>query len=318
MVFLVGVLAAGGCGTQWVLLGTEGEYLFTAFDALALPGEAVTLRARLQAGDFLMSRPGHVVRFLRGGRLFKAAETDAAGVAAVTFTPDAPGDYHFTAEVSASGFADELPGPQELLAACRAPDAPIVVVDMDRTLVASGFDRVLIGAPEPMAKSPAVMTRLAGRYTVVYLTHRPDYFGPKSKAWLRQYRYPAGPVLLSSLGGFLSGSGAFKADMLGELRQRFRKIEMGIGDKVSDARAYHDNGLKAFLIIQVDPKASPEQLREQADSIAELPAAVQVVTGWDQVEQGVFEAASFPLPGMVAELRKLADVRELQKNMPLK
>ena len=315
LVFLGLLPAVCGCGTQQVLLGTEGEYLFTAFDALALPGEEVTLRARLQAGDLLGARGGYVVRFLRGGRLYKAAETDGSGVALVGFTPSAPGDYRFTAELSPSGFSQD---PRELLVACRGPQQPLLVVDMDKTVVASGFDQVLIGEPNPMPKSPEVMKRLAGRYTVVYLTHRPDYFGPKSKAWLRQHDYPPGAVLLSGIGEFIAGSGAFKGDRLRELRKRFQRIEVGIGDKISDAQAYHDNGLKAFLILQIEPGASAEALRGLAESVGKLPEAVQVVTGWEQIEKCMYAGASFPRSRMVAELRKLADVRELEKSMPLR
>lgn len=317
-VILASLFAGGGCGTQQVLLDSEGEYLFTAFDALAVPGEEVTLRARLQAGDLLTPRSGHVVRFLRGGRLFKAAETDGDGVAAVSFRPAAPGDYPFAVEVSRYGFADGPPAPNELLVACRRPDAPMLVVGMDKTLVASGFDQVLVGDARPMPGSVKVMRRLARRYTLVYLTHRPDYFGPKSRAWLRRHGYPPGAVLLSDIGESPRGSGVFKGGALGELRGRSKKIEIGISDKLSGARAYHDDGLKAFLIIQIEPKASVEDLRQLAESLEGLAEAVQVVTGWDQIEKAVFGGAAFPRSGMVAELNKLADVRELEESMPLK
>ncbi len=309
---------AGGCGTQSVLLGTEGEYLLTTFDALARPGEEVTLRARLQAGDLLSAKSGYVVRFRRESEFFKAAETGRDGIAAVSFTPPQAGDYRFSVEVSPSGFADQPPAPRPLLVACRAAEAPMLVVDMDKTLVASGFEQVLIGQPEPMPDSPAVMKRLAERYTIVYLTHRPDYFGPKSKAWLAEQGYPSGPVLLSNVGEFLSGSGAFKSAVLEQLKKRFSRIEIGIGDKVSDAQAYLDNGLKAFLILQISPQASSQQLRQQAESIRALPEAAQVVTGWNQIGKAVFEGGSFGRSRMVEELTKLADLRELEKSLPLK
>jgi hypothetical protein len=307
---LLAFLAAGGCGTQDVLLGAEKGYLFTAYDAVSPPGEPVELRARLQAGDLLSARSGYVVRFLRDGRIFKAAETDADGVAAVTFTPSGPDDYRFTVEVSPNGFPDQPPSPVELLVACRAADTPLMVVDLDKTLVASGFQDVLIGSPQPMPQSQEVMKRLAERYSVVYLTHRPDLFGPRSKAWLREYAYPAGPLLLSDIGGFLKGSEAFKSRMLRELGRRFKRIEIGIGDKVSDAEAYHDNGIQAFLIIQPDQLRTPQELRALSESLAKLPEAVQVVTGWDQVEKAVFAKASFPRSRAQQQLNKLAEAME--------
>ena len=291
---LLWFLAASGCGSQAVLLDAGGEHLFVAFDTVALPGEAVDLRARLQAGDLLEPRAGCVVRFIRDGTLFKAAETDADGVAAVTFTPAKPGVYRFTAELSPNGFPDAPPAPRECVVACRKPDAPTVIVDLDKTLVASGFQLVLIGDPAPMVKSVDVMRKLAADHAVIYLTHRPDYFGPKSKAWLAKHDYPPGPVLLSDLGGFLAGSEAFKTRAIEDLRRRFKKIRIGIGDKPSDAAAYHAHGVRAFLILDLPASPTAEALGEMIRDLKALPDAVQVVTSWDQIDRAVFGTASYP------------------------
>jgi hypothetical protein len=301
--------AAAGCGTQQILLGTEGSYLFTVMDGLALPGEEVPLRARLQAGDLLRGQAGKVVRFSRDAALYKASETDDDGAAVVTFTPGEPGDYRFVAEVAPTGLPDEPPKPSELLIACRKADAPMVVVDLDKTVVASGFQTVLLGNPDPMPGSAEVLGRLARDRTIVFLTHRPDYFGPKSKQWLRARGYPAGPVLLSTVGGFLKGSGTYKSDAIKALRQRFKGIEIGIGDKASDAKAYRDNGMKSFLIVQVPGGASAKQLEALADSLKGLPDDIQAVTGWDQIEKALFDKASFPSSAMESRLRDLAKER---------
>ncbi len=296
-----------GCGSQSILFEGEGEYLFTAFDAIALPGERVELRARLQMGDLLESRGGCVVRFLRDGQLYKAAETADDGIAVVTFVPEKPGAYRFTAELSPNGFPDVPPPPQELLVACRKSDEPTIIVDLDKTLVASGFHLVLIGEPEPMPDSPKVMQRLAEKHSVIYLTHRPDCFGPKSKAWLGKHNYPTGPVLLSDIGGFFSGSAAFKTKAIRQLCSRFKNIQIGIGDKVSDAKSYHENGIRAFLILGVPQVATAEQLRTLAKSLETLPDQVQVVTSWSQIENVLFGNKSFPRSKMQRELEKKAE-----------
>jgi len=302
--------AAGGCGAQEVLFGAKGGYLFTAFDEMALPGEEVTLRARLQGGDFLRDQPGYAARFHVDGAFYKAAETGADGIASVTFKPAQSGDYPFRAELSPNGFNTTPPEPVEGLVTCRAADAPLVIVDLDKTLVASGFHQVIVGDPEPMAKSVDVMKRLAGQYTVVYLTHRPELFGPKSKEWLHRYKYPTGPMLLSDIGGFLRGSGTFKSGMIASLRERFKGKAIGIGDKVSDVQAYHDNGLGAYLVVQAPEGTTAAALRTLADSLEPVPEGVHVVTGWDQVERGVFEGAAFPRGDVQGELRKRADALE--------
>ncbi len=296
-VFLVSALVLGGCGARDLMLGTKGDYLFTVMDSVAAPGVQTQLRVQVRGGDFLRGQPGLAVRFYRDGRLFKVAETGTNGAAVVTFTPDAPGDYEFVVQVAAAGLREMPPDPETLLVTCRAPDAPMVVVDMDKTVVASGFEAVLLGTAKPMAESQRVLARLASERSIIYLTHRPDYFGPKSKRWLKENGFPRGPLLLSTLGGFLKGSETFKAGRIAELRKTFTKIEIGIGDKISDGQAYLDNGMRAIVILDIPPAGKPnrlEDLKEMAEKLDSLGDKAQVVTGWDQVEKALFDGASYP------------------------
>jgi hypothetical protein len=310
---LLVVLAAfawTGCGAQRALLGTEGSFLLTAMDALTVPGQATDLGAQLRGGDFLRAQAGYAIRFHHRGKLHKVAETDDDGVAAVSFTPTEPGDYEFAVEVAPTGLAEDAPPPARLHVACRAPDTRLAVVDLDQTIVAGGFHTVLIGTPAPMPGSQGVLKRLARDHTVVYLTHRPDYFSVKSKAWLRDSGYPPGPLLLSTLGGFLKGSGAFKSDMLARLSKQFRRLEIGIGDKISDAQAYHQRGMKSILILPMPQSADPGAYTRLADDLAGLDEAVQVVTDWKQVERALFGGGTFPRSAAQQRLRQLAEAAE--------
>ena len=180
--------------------------------------------------------------------------------------------------------------------ACRPADERMVVVDLDKTLVASGFQSVLIGDPEPMAGSKEVLARLARTHTVVYLTHRPEHFGPKYKAWLEEHDYPPGPVLLSTIEQYLRGSGRYKSAALAELTQRFNRIELGVGDKYSDALAYHENGLRSFWIVPLPEADRTRELEELADQLADTPEQVQAVTTWDQIT-GVLQRGESYSPG---------------------
>lgn len=286
--------AVAGCGTQGVLLGVEGSYLLTVMDALAVPGEPVEAAGRLQQGDLLRPGAGYVLRFRRDGELWKAAQTDADGKAAVEFTPPEPGDYRIEVAVAPIGPSEPPPEPRTLLIACRPPDEPMAVVDLDKTVVASGFEEVLLGDPAPMTGSQDVLRRLAGDHTIIYLTHRPEYFGPKSKAWLNRHGYPSGPVLLSTLGGFLEGSGEFKTAELRRLRQKFSRIEIGVGDKFSDARSYHENGMTSVLIVQPSPDMPPEELEGMIAELETLPDAIHVVTDWREVSRVLFDDQEYP------------------------
>jgi hypothetical protein len=303
------MMMAGGCGVQSMLLGTEGSYLLSAMDVLTLPNENIQLQARLQGGDLLRAQSGHVIRFYRDGKLFKVAETDSDGLAAVSFTPDHTGNYRFLVEVAKAGLEGKPPIPQELLVTSCQADAAMLIVDLDKTVVESGFHMVLIGNPVAMPMSVEVLQRLARTHTIVYLTHRPDYFGPKSKAWLDKNGYPPGPVLLSTVRGFLKGSGEYKSEMLKQMQKKFTNIEIGVGDKISDALAYYENGLKSFLIVQIPEKDSPDPYEDLADSLEKLPDEVQVVTSWEQIEQAIFNEHDFPRSDLEGQLREMEQDR---------
>ncbi len=308
-------LALSGCGTGGVVLGTPGEYLFIANDQLVTPGERTWLRARLQGGDLLSDRPGHTVMFYRDGSLHGASVTDADGVARLHFTPSAKGDYVFEARVSPVGLTSP-PGPvPSLLIACRPHDEPILVVDIDRTLVESGFVQVLFGEPEPLEDSARVMRRLAKEFTIVYLTHRPEYFDPVSRLWLCEHTYPAGPVLFADIKGFVKGSEEYKTATLAELSRRFTNIRIGIGDLITDVCAYHQAGASGYLILHPQLMEKMELL-ELSREVEQLPPSVQVVTSWREIERGIFDGDRFAPEEMAGLLRRQARAMDDDQNRP--
>ncbi|MHC4985456.1 MAG: LNS2 domain-containing protein [Planctomycetota bacterium] len=310
---VLGASCISGCGVGGLLLGTDSDYMFFALDSVAKPNEEVMVRARLES-DQLQAMQGYVVHFYRDGDLYKSTETNSDGLAEVSFTPDALGAYTFRAEVDEAGFPKDAPGPQDLVVACYDPEAPMVIVDLDKTVVASGFHVVLAGDPKPMPGSPEVLTRIAETYQVVYLTHRPEYFSIKSKRWLAEHKYPVGPLLMSDIGGFLEGSGEFKTRTVRDLRERFPGLRLGIGDKFSDATAYHDNGMRAYLIVQPPDSDDPDDYddyEDLAEELGDLDNEIQVVTSWDEIERGLFGGASFPRERL--EQQMWATARQLEE-----
>ena len=306
LVLILGPTFLSGCGVQTALLGTQSTYLFTVMDSLALPQEQVQLKAQLLAGDFLKPQPGYIVKFYQNGRLFKITQTDQQGLAKVNFQPSQPGNYRFTAKVHPVGLAAKPPAQRELVVCCREPETPIILVDMDKTIVASGFHTVLIGNPAPMADSAAVLNDISTNNTLIYLTHRPDYFGPKSKSWLVEHNYPKGPVLMSTVSTFLKGSKVYKSEMIQTLKEKFHNIRFGIGDKISDGLAYHENSITAIVIIQIPPGATQVELEKLIGDLEPLPETVHVVTGWDQIEKILSGAESFPSVRMIEKIKILA------------
>jgi hypothetical protein len=308
-------LALSGCGTESVLFQSQQGILFTAQDRLAPPGQPVRIQARVQTGDFLTGQKGLPVRFYRDGKLFKTTLTNAEGCAEVTFTPPRPGDYTFTAELVGIGFSGPIPPTCEILLACRAGDSPMVIVDMDKTIVASGFQTVLLSDPLPAEGSQKVLHQLAQSYTVVYLTHRPEYFGPKSKAWLQHNHFPQGPVILSSLSGFLKGSQAFKSAALADLRSRFSRIEIGIGDKISDALAYHENRMKAYLILLDLNSQNDLILSDLLRQLRTVPDSIQVATQWSQIDTAINQNTPCPPSRTISYIESLLPSRKSQQGV---
>jgi hypothetical protein len=283
-----------------------------AQDVLCTPGEEVDLRASLRGGFRLEGVEGVRLQFHLNERRIDQITSNADGDVQTRWTaPSEPGDYAIRVRVKPDDQPDDeddAVAPTRLLVAVRKPDVPIAIIDLDKTLVASGFHRVLLGAgPEPMAGSKVVVARLARTHTVVYLTHRPDFLGPTSKQWLDRHGYPRGPLLTSTLGGLIEGSGRFKTRRLTDLSKRFTNLKVGIGDKISDARAYATLGLTSILILPVDwSDDDPEDFEDLASDLAALPDAVHVVTNWAAVSEILFEGVRRPPDPMIRRLRNVA------------
>ncbi len=297
-------------------LDAEQGVLFYAYDTLAYPGRAIGLTASLRSAKNLRDLAGAEVGFFRDGRMVGRARTNADGMATIAWTPPREGNYEFTARILAPPRDDDYaqcPGVEAmLLVAAHERAQRFVVIDLDHTLVDAGFLKVLAGGARPMADSVRVATRLSGRYGVIYLTQRPDLLTRKSKHWLRANGYPVGPLLTGELKHALD-SGAFKTARLKDLRAVYPNVAIGIGDKISDAQAYVDNGLTAYLIPHYKPK--PKDLRKLAREIRDLRGRgrLHVVEDWRQIERGLFDGASWPPETFARMLERQADRLEREK-----
>ena len=297
--------------TGKVTLAAEQGVVFYAFDTLAYPGREVDLAVRLQSGGDLKGIEGVTVAFYDGKELLGLGKTDGRGCVIRQWTPPAEGDYHFTARIvcvpegARMAMLDVSPAP--LLVAARGRRAKLVVIDLDHTVVDSGFFRVLTGRARPMSGSVEVVERIAEVYTIVYLTHRPDLLTRKSKIWLSRNGYPAGPLLVSELSEAFGDSGTFKTAKLRAIRKAYPNVKIGIGDKLSDAQAYVDNGLTAYLIPHYKDK--PKDMRKMSGQVRRLRGRgrLHVVDGWDEIEAGVFRGREFAPDDYARRLRRRAD-----------
>jgi hypothetical protein len=320
---------AGPSGGSWTdivrqyangtFMGGEHGVLFFALDTLAYPREPADLAVKVVSARSLKPVPGVTVAICREEWVAGRVVTQSDGTARLRWTPREAGNYTFTAKIVAVGDEDHKDllqvTPTEMLVAVRPKDTRFVVIDLDRTIVDSGFRRVLLDGGRPMADSVAVTNRISQRYGVIYLTHRLDVLTRRSKQWLKANGYPPGPLLVSTMKDVMD-SAAFKTARLSELRKAFPNVEIGIGDKPSDAQAYADNGMTAYLIPHY--KSRPKDMRETAKEVRSLRpnGRIQVVADWRQIDEGIFRGASFPPSLFSAALEARADRLEAEPRPP--
>jgi len=310
--FLGALLLCGGC--QWVAqaLGYEGAYMLVGEDVLAVPGQQVCIEARLRKVSTFAGPSPRAVYIFQGANIFHVAQTDANGTVCALFRPPAPGDYRFIAKYYRGDDPNGKPVETEVLVACREPNTPLCVVDIDNTLSEARGREVLFGEPNAMSGSVPVMARLANRYTVVYLTHRWDYLAKKTREWLRRQGYPEGPIFAArGSGQVLEDNEKFKAGVLAGIRGQFRGPGYGIGDQASDVLAYTRAGLQGVLFIEMCDLAKPSAVRDALEQLQAVPDTAQVVCAWSEFEKIVFEGASFS-PG-AARQRLEARLKELER-----
>jgi hypothetical protein len=280
-----------------VFLGAEKGVVFYGFDVLAEPNQPVNLTARVRKGRTLSDYEHATIAFYQGSTQLGTAKTNDEGFATLKWQPPGIGDYEVTAQIAAVPEDDRdmlQVSFTPILVMIRPSATPFVVIDLDHTLVDSGFMNVLIGGGRPMAYSVEVTEHIAQEYSIIYLTQRPDLMTKTSKVWLKRHGYPVGPLLVSEMKEAIGSSGRYKTARLSTLRKTFPKMKFGIGDKISDAEAYVDNGITAFLIPAY--KLKPDAMREKADEIRALDRNrnVQVVKDWRQIEAGIFEGKKYP------------------------
>lgn len=289
-------LAAACCAQEEIvrqLLGTDADCLLNTHDVLAVPGQTVALRVTLDLLPFVGETPESEIRIRMGEAFSASVLTDPSGQAVTTFTPRSPGDYVFTVDVAPNDAFEILPRPMELRVTCREADTPIIIVDLDDTVVATDVLRLAAGAAQPVPGSLEALQRLAPDYTVVYLTFRPDVLGLRSKRWLKRHHYPAGPLLMPSKADLFRGSGGFKKRRLRQLRESFDKIAIGVGDKISDVQAYQDNDLAGFLLLPVRDFEESEDYFDLIEDLDKLDRDAQVVRDWQEILDVVYGGKSF-------------------------
>jgi hypothetical protein len=294
------------------MIDADHGVVLYGLDILTTPGSRVQLQARLRSPRSLEGIEGVRISFSENGRLLGEAITDESGVAAIDCSIRTAGAHVIDIVPTKlprdidDDYNQALHARARMLVDAQAAGAKFIVVDLDHTLVdASGGNVLTKSDSREMAHAVDVMGRIGESYHVIYLTHRPQAMTVKSGLWLKDHHLPVG-VLISARGKeMLESNEKYKSAVLAELRASYAGLEIGVGDEASDATAYVENGMTAYLMPHCNPDT--DACRKLAREILALPHKdrVQVVTGWEQVEQGILNHRRFPAEDYAKGLEKV-------------
>ena len=233
LLFTALLAALGGCG---------GEYIITAPDVAALPGEQAPAVVRLQRREFWLYCPpiaDAAIMFRSADGALRCARTDKAGYAAVGIdAPDQPGLYAVALHHQDSlGYTASGTMSLSVLSA----DKPVVAVDVD-SLPAGGRKRDL---------AAEALGRIAREAQIVYLTHRNAGSPAKARERLKGLDCPAGAILPwrpqpkwhQRLPWRRRGGSALAA-----LRQRFGKLQWAVTADADVAREFDKAGIRPLVV----------------------------------------------------------------------
>lgn len=236
--------------------------LLVAYDAMAAPGQPISLIADLLEEGFFTHPPlgGEVLRFERNGRTLGRTLTGGDGRAVISFAPRARGmmtvivrleeSRRVTAsEANAGIFVWDRRQPLvivSLKALVPAPRQP----DQGLPLLRSGT-----GLPDPENGAVQALTAVARRAGLIYVAERDRLELPEVRLWGGRHRLPAGPLFLLKPGPM---------SLVREL-ERWRQegwtdIRGGLAGTAEEAKALVDKKMKAVLAPTAPAKEKwPEQ-----------------------------------------------------------
>ncbi len=266
----------------------------TGYDVLALPGERVRLRVKVERDgpgfinpdldeieiEFLrLTEPQAPQEFpdpgapppaeaVRAG----AASSGKDGVAAIDIdAPAAPGDHRFWARLRDPNRLTLKDPAAPIHLVVMPPDGPIVITDIDNTIARTALGPLLDDKPdevEPLPDAAWVLGALGRGTTVIYITARPTYLTQRTKRWLHAHKFPAGPVFLRDVGAEYRSlnfdEGEFKRAFIAEqIRKKWKEIRWGFGNTSNDLLGYCENGIRTIL-VGAKPDEIPAKYRGMA------------------------------------------------------
>lgn len=223
-------------------------------DVVVMPGEKTRLVAYVEREPVLGLRKDVedvTVRFFVGGNEIGHDETDDDGRASVKCELQ-PG----TGRYEARAVVDRRTLGAEGRVFTWDEDRVIIAVDVDDTIARTDYTELIFNEDEidALKRSAKTLGTLAADYHLVYLTARPRFLLDKTRAWLHEKDFPAGPVITAKGLRQSARQERFKRKRLKALRKQWPTLLIGIGNKDSDAEAYGAGGILSIMLEQDDKK----------------------------------------------------------------
>ncbi len=167
------------------------------------------------------------------------------------------------------------------------PPGPRIVVDIDDTichrlprwLQISG----LFWVCWPMPGAAQVLRELHRRYGIVYVTARNLLRAGETRRWLRRHGFPVEEVAIFFRWPPGRGYAGYKEAIITRLKAEGMPLAIGLGDRRSDARAYHAAGLRTILLGNREAGEIPVY---RASTWAEVPPLVEALLKEEEPPSG--------------------------------
>lgn len=226
---------------------------FFSFDTLTRPGNDTLLASKLMRTLLgVMPDPSEYnAEYRLQGSSIGTVAPDQDGFCCFSHRFTTPGIHEVSIRFSRRG---RLVGQTMLTVACSDGARPAIIVDIDHTLTNTSLFYLMFmpnNLITPFTDAVAVLSELARRYDILYVTRREYLLLDKTRAWLALHGFPAGPVFLWHFWKDPFRAVKYKTRLIKKLKHEWPHIAIGIGDKKSDMRAYAANGLRAIHLAAV-------------------------------------------------------------------
>ncbi len=140
----------------------------------------------------------------------------------------------------------------------------IIAVDVDHTIAETDYEGVLLDDVDTKTTtipgSVEALNALSRKFHVMYVTARPNFLYDETRQWLKMHGYPQAPLVMGPNASALVDQAELKEDLLKWRREPLPNLLIGIGDKASDAEAYHAVGMLSILLAPAEEELEAENV----------------------------------------------------------